>query len=568
MPKTFNYQTGNFATGEWQATTTKDGKPMWISPEGETWLHEPPPEVVNRSKSINDVAASETGAAAGGPNPDLARPGIDDQAWTNILQPSAYQYGGKAGGATEEVDRYTGLARAADLRQAPSIADTYYGGQYGQDRALESGSREGQQYGLGQLQSIIEGRGPSVAQQQMNAGLANAMQQQASIAASARGGGANLAAAQQAAANAAAGLSGNAVQQGALLRAQEQTNAINAYGGLAGSMRGQDLQRAGLSGQLAAQSAQLQLQNRTANDSRNLAYEQMRRGVFQDQMAARQAGEAANQGVFQANADRAQRADEAATAERNRLIGTAGTVVGGAIGTLASPGAGTAAGAAAGGAVANAATSDTKSDVRAKKDIGDGAPAVRATLSGAAPYTYDYKNPQRDGQGRRIGVMAQDLERGPLGAQVVKTGPDGQKVIDGKAGLGLALAAASDQEKRLQALEARAGGGGADPIGQAAMARTMTPDALHQAALAKAQRDVELQQIDQGARAAANASLAAAAQRQAQGERDRTALELDAQMAAEQALRGQPDDMALARAAQMSNKQQSARTPAVARARR
>jgi hypothetical protein len=378
-------------------------------------------------------------------NSTTYRAGIDDRPWTNVAQPSAYLYGGVPGGATNEVNRYTGLASMADSRQAPQIAGNQYGRQFGGDMATEASSRGNQLYGLNQLQGIIEGRGPSVAQQQQNIGLAQAMQQQRAIAASARGGGANLAAAQQAASNAAAGLSGNAFAQGGLLRAQEQSGAINNYGGLANAMRGSDQARAQLTGQMANSQASLDLQSRNANDSRNLAYEQMRRGVFQDQMGARQAGEAMNAGIVQQNADRSQRADEHADAERDKYVG-AGLAAGGAVvGTMIAPGAGTAAGAAIGNSL---------SDVRAKKNIGDGAEAVRATIGAAAPYTYDYKNP-KDGQGRRIGVMAQDLERGPLGKEVVRTGPDGQKVIDGPRGLSLALASSADQEQRLRQLEAR-----------------------------------------------------------------------------------------------------------------
>lgn len=384
-----------------------------------------------------------------GGNVTTYRAGVDDRPWTNVAQPSAYLYGGVPGGASAEVGRYSGLAAASDGRLAPQISGNAYGQQLGADLAQEAAARGNQQYGLGQLQGIIEGRGPSVAQQQQNMGLAQAMQQQRAIAGSARGGGANMAAAQQAAANAAAGLSGNAFAQGGLLRAQETMGAINAYGGAANAIRGNDQARAQLVGQLANSQASLDLQNRNANDSRNLAYEQMRRGVYQDQMGARQAGEAMNNGIIQQNADRSQRADEHADAERDKYIG-AGLAAGGAIvGTMIAPGAGTAAGAAIGSGIS--------SDVRAKTNIGDGADAVRATIGAAVPYTYDYKDPAKDGDGRRIGVMAQDLERGPLGSQLVRTGPDGKKVIDGPRGLSLALASSADQEHRLRQLEAASG---------------------------------------------------------------------------------------------------------------
>jgi len=284
------------------------------------------------------------------------RAGVDDRPWTHVAQPSAYLYGGVPGGADAEAQRYAGLSAATDLRMAPQIASNAYGLQLAGDMAQDTGSRGNQQYGLSQLQNTIEGRGMSVAQQQQNIGLAQAMQQQASIANSARGGGANLAAAQQAAANAAGNMSGNAVQQAGLLRAQEQTAAINAYGQQAGAMRGQDQSRAQLTGQLATNQTGIDLQSRNANDSRNLAYEQMRRGVFQDQSQARQAGEAMDQGIVQQNANRQQTADLAATAERDKIAGTAMTVGGSIAGTLLAPGPGT----VAGGALGQAAAASTR----------------------------------------------------------------------------------------------------------------------------------------------------------------------------------------------------------------
>lgn len=131
-------------------------------------------------------------------------------------------------------------------------------GQYGvmQTQGLQYGrdARGQQMAGLGMTgdaagmyRNAALGLGPSVAQNQLAQGLAAAQAQQASIAAGARGGGANFAAAQLAAGQQMGGLAAQANMQAAQLRAQEQLNAMQGYGQLAGqygqqagAMRGQD----------------------------------------------------------------------------------------------------------------------------------------------------------------------------------------------------------------------------------------------------------------------------------------------------------------------------------------
>lgn len=68
------------------------------------------------------------------------------------------------------------------------------------------------------------------------------------------------------------------------------------------------------------------------------------------------------------------------------------------------------------------------SDRRLKADIEDGSAAAKAVLSTIKPQKYRYQD-ARHGDGPQLGVMAQDLERSPVGAGMVLEGPDG-KVID------------------------------------------------------------------------------------------------------------------------------------------
>lgn len=72
------------------------------------------------------------------------------------------------------------------------------------------------------------------------------------------------------------------------------------------------------------------------------------------------------------------------------------------------------------------------------------------------PYAYDYKPGRGLPPGRQYGVMAQDLERSPMGASVVEQTPRG-KAIDVARATGLHFAAEANLNQRLRALEAKRG---------------------------------------------------------------------------------------------------------------
>jgi hypothetical protein len=70
------------------------------------------------------------------------------------------------------------------------------------------------------------------------------------------------------------------------------------------------------------------------------------------------------------------------------------------------------------------------------------------TVRETSASSYLYKNPERHGEGRFVGPMAQELERTPAGKSLVSTQPDGTKAVDGgRAGL-LALSAAGTQQRQ------------------------------------------------------------------------------------------------------------------------
>jgi hypothetical protein len=89
-----------------------------------------------------------------------------------------------------------------------------------------------------------------------------------------------------------------------------------------------------------------------------------------------------------------------------------------------------------------------KSDERSKTDIKR---ADLVNLADHAPgYTFEYKNPS-DGPGRRVSVMAQDVQRSPLGASMVRLGPDGDLALDGANAVGAALAMSAQALREAEA---------------------------------------------------------------------------------------------------------------------
>lgn len=93
------------------------------------------------------------------------------------------------------------------------------------------------------------------------------------------------------------------------------------------------------------------------------------------------------------------------------------------------------------------------SDRRVKTDIEDGEKTAAATLKNLPKaFVYSYKN-EKHGKGKRLGVMAQDLEKAGLGHAVVNT-PEGKAVHGGH--LATALAAMMPSiDKRISKLETK-----------------------------------------------------------------------------------------------------------------
>lgn len=105
----------------------------------------------------------------------------------------------------------------------------------------------------------------------------------------------------------------------------------------------------------------------------------------------------------------------------------------------------------AGGQVAGAAL--MHSDERLKTEITDARSEVDQMLDRLLPKAYVYKD-SKHGAGRRVGIMAQDLERSAAGKRIVFDAPDG-KALDVNKALSAALASSARLNERVRQLEAK-----------------------------------------------------------------------------------------------------------------
>jgi hypothetical protein len=106
------------------------------------------------------------------------------------------------------------------------------------------------------------------------------------------------------------------------------------------------------------------------------------------------------------------------------------------------------------GTILTAAGMIAKSDISAKRNIRAADDQVEGFLDALNAYQYQYKDPQEPGAdaGMFVGVMAQDLEKTPMGASFVTDTPQG-KMVDYGHGLAAILASQSNLHDRLRQLE-------------------------------------------------------------------------------------------------------------------
>ncbi len=91
------------------------------------------------------------------------------------------------------------------------------------------------------------------------------------------------------------------------------------------------------------------------------------------------------------------------------------------------------------------------SDERTKENVKDEGEGIARTMRALSAKSWDYKDPA-NGEGRHIGIMAQDLEKTEAGRWLV-TERNGVKTIDAKKAIGALLASNAELTKRLDRVE-------------------------------------------------------------------------------------------------------------------
>lgn len=92
------------------------------------------------------------------------------------------------------------------------------------------------------------------------------------------------------------------------------------------------------------------------------------------------------------------------------------------------------------------------SDKNLKENIKDGDDKASKLLKSLKAYEYDYKDTEH-GDGKQLGILAQDLEKTDYGKMLVSEDDDGNKKVDGAKLAGALAAMLPAINKRLEALE-------------------------------------------------------------------------------------------------------------------
>ncbi len=270
----------------------------------------------------------------------------------------------------------------------------------------EQQARAGQSRLIDQLREQADGKGPSLAEAQLRSASDRTLAQQLAAAASQRGG--NQASLQRALAQSQASSGAQLAQDAATMRMQEQNAAREQLASALQAQRGTDVQSQLSQEQLATQRLGQSFDMGTAQQQALANLEKMRTDQF---LAAQGLTATGQQAASQAQA------------------GLLGGVIGGV-------------GAAMG------------SDKNMKKDVKDSSKDVNKFLDALSSKKYKYKDDSEAGTapGQRYGIMAQDLEKSPMGKSFVQE-INGNKMVDTVQGFGAVLAAQSELHKRLKELE-------------------------------------------------------------------------------------------------------------------
>lgn len=342
---------------------------------------------------------------------------------------------------TTDPNRQAVNDRIGAIAARPQAAMQAASSQAAQLDASQSDQTRGRQMSLADsLAASAAGRGPSAAQSQLNLATDRNMKQALSLALSARGG--NQIAALKQAQDTRAELGQQAGQQAATLRAQEQQQARGQLAEVLNTSRGQDLGAATTNAQMQQQTSLANASNQQTAGAANLSAT-LQQSQQQDAQIAQLMGMgmSLDQARIQAqtqqnqfNADLLARQEAAKNGVAMQSQAQGAQLAGATIGAI-------------GAAVA--------SDKRAKKNIEDGDEPTAKLLKSLRPKAFDYKEPEKFGEGRHLGVMAQDVEK--AAPDMVVDDTDGVKKLDMRKALSASLAALGHMDKRLAKVEGKRG---------------------------------------------------------------------------------------------------------------
>ncbi len=394
-----------------------------------------------------------------------------------------YMYGRNPYAADNAVAQGAATGGAADLFGRDSQAQMFAAAGAKDARLALRGDWTSQSNALGGAQanaSSLAGleatQGPSAAMAQLQQGTNQGMQSQLALARSGRGFGGNAAAMGQASTN-MAGISANGANSAAALSAQEQAAWRGRQAANLGAAGGLSLGAGSQYGDQAQADLASANQNRSQNDSAQLAFmgqgSQNRFNGAKTSLEGQALGDQIRGRELGASQTREDNILREWSARSGFSLGEAQRSDQKEAGYI---------GAAASG-VATLAPLLASSDRRAKREINrtddpalafarSARPQVRQpdmdaldAVAAAPGHTYRYRNPSAQGAapGDQYGPMAQDLAKTPAGRSAVIEKPDGKLAVDtGRLSL-VNTSAISAQQRELDALKAKIEAFGAQP---------------------------------------------------------------------------------------------------------
>lgn len=275
----------------------------------------------NQQQSTNTVLPGQTGGPTsfeyspygqGQSNPNSGQ--WNGAAPAYVAGNNAYQYGGYQGGAAAAEQGYAQAGQAALNQQAAQINNPYAAA----DRAAVTGNMGSEGSLAAMYANMAQGKGPNLAQAQLNQATDQSIQAQLAAARSGPGGALGAAGAARGAQMSGVQTQQANAQQAAIANIQQQQMAAQAAAGLYGQVGSQAGQLQQFSQGAAAQQAQLQEQQQALGAQTGLGYAGLGANVAQAQLGAQQNQQTANL----QSAGLAQNQQQFNTNQNNQMIGT------------------------------------------------------------------------------------------------------------------------------------------------------------------------------------------------------------------------------------------------------